>query len=247
MINSPEKFLQDYQDIFSDDNIAKDNLKRITVQLNSIFETAFDIDRDNTSELIASFILGTQNNRLISDKKAYDSYIRHHLGTSNYINNRRNNPTFSKQTLANMEVEDFKMAFELDKKILVRLVCIDRLVNNQEFDVEEIYFESAGSLINRLQQSVIDWKFLTDLMDKRIRNASSHLDFYYDDHSFAFKGKNVNSRLKTIEEFSVSPEEFLSKIMPNTTNIIQSFIAAGILLCLKPYEKYYEQALAVIE
>lgn len=39
MINSPEKFLQDYQDIFNDDNIAKDNLKRITVQLNSIFET----------------------------------------------------------------------------------------------------------------------------------------------------------------------------------------------------------------
>lgn len=50
-----------------------------------------------------------------------------------------------------MEIEDFKMAFELDKKILVRLVCIDRLVNNQEFDVEEIYFESAGSLINRLE------------------------------------------------------------------------------------------------
>lgn len=146
-----------------------------------------------------------------------------------------------------MEIEDFQMAFELDKKILVRLVCIDRLVNNQGFDVEKIYFESAGSLINRLQQSATDWKFLTDLMDKRIRNASSHLDFYYDDRSLTFKGKDVNSRLKTIEEFSVSPEEFLSKIMPNATNIIQSFIAAGILLCLKPYEIYHEQALAVIE
>lgn len=239
--------MKDYQDIFSDDNIAKDDLKKITTQLNKIFEKAFDIDRDNTSELIASLILGAQNNKLISDKEAYDSYIRHHLEVSKYIKNRKGNPTFSRQVLANMEIEDFQMAFELDKKILVRLVCIDRLVNSQEFDVGKMYFESAGSLINRLTQSNTDWSFLTELMDKRIRNASSHLDFYYDAQNATFKGKNVNMRSETIEEFSISPEEFLAVIMPNTTNVIQSFIAAGILLCLKPYESYHEQALSVIE
>lgn len=247
MINSPENFLKDYLDIFCDDNIAKDDLKIITVKLNKIFETAFDLDADKTSELIASFISGTQDNKLMSDKESYDNYISHHLETSNYIKTRKANPVFSRQTLANMEIEDFKMAFELDKKILVRLVCIDRLVNNQEFDVKDIYFESAGVLINRLTQSAIDWSFLTELMDKRIRNASSHLDFYYDARNAIFKGKDVNMRLKTIEEFSISPEEFLAVIMPNATNVIQSFIAAGILLCLKPYESYHEQALSVIK
>ena len=247
MINSPDQFLKDYQQIFNNDNIAKDDLKTITGQLNILFDEAFNMNKDKTSELIASFILGTTNNRLIADKEAYDSYIGHHLETSNYIKSRDINPTFSKQVLANMEIEDFKMAFELDKKILVRLVCVDRLLNNQEFNIENIYFESAGSLINRFTQSNTDWSFLTDLIDKCIRNASSHLDFYYDAEHAIFKGKDVNSRLKSIEKFSVSPEEFLGRIMPNTTNIIQSFIAAGILLCLKPYENYYKQALSIIE
>lgn len=149
--------------------------------------------------------------------------------------------------LASLEIEDFKNAFELDRKILVRLVCIDRLITYKEYDLSQIYFESAGQLINRLKQSAEDWSFITDLIDKRIRNASSHLDFNYDVADSLFKGKDINTRTKTINNFTISPEEFLAVVMPNTTNIIQSFIAAGILLCLRPYDEWYTKALNIIE
>lgn len=83
-------------------------------------------------------------------------------------------------------------------------------------------------------------------MDKRVRNASSHLDFYYDEHNYVFRGKDVNNRSKTISEFTITPAEFIGVIMPNAMDIIQAFIATGILLCLKPYDEYHKQALSII-
>jgi len=246
MINNPDKFLEDFREIFNENNLHREQLKGIVEKLNEIFENAFDKSMDKTSELVASFILGTKDNSLISDKESYDAYIKHHLETLQYLKSRITNPVFSKSTFANMEIADFKNAFELDKKILVRLVCIDRIINDKEYSIDNLYFETAGSLINRLKQSHTDWNFLIELMDKRVRNASSHLDFYYDEHNYVFRGKDVNNRSKTISEFTITPAEFIGVIMPNAMDIIQAFIAAGILLCLEPYDEYHKQALSII-
>ena len=246
MVINSVQLLHDFNEIFSNDTVAKNKLKMVTKRIFDIFNLATDLSANETFELISSFILGTEENELISDKEAYDNYINYHLSLNEYIKGRGENPSFSRMILANMETEDFKMAFELDKKILVRLVCIDRLVNHQDFDIQKVYFESAGALINRLNHSKIDWSFLTCLLDRRVRNASSHLDFYYDIQSYMFVGKDVNNRKKTISRFSVSPEEFLMEIKPDATHIIQGFIAAGILLCLRSDKEAYKSALSMI-
>lgn len=107
-------------------------------------------------------------------------------------------------------------------------------------------------MLTELDQSRNNWNFWTDLLDRRIRNASSHLDFYYDEKSQIFRGKDIvkvkykGKTRKKVNRFSISPEEFLYETLPNAVNASQSFWAAGILLCLEPYPEYYNKALAML-
>ncbi|EEU18659.1 hypothetical protein [Lactobacillus crispatus] len=245
-IKTPKEFYQDLQGIFAPDSTGLEHLKSITKNLFSIIKKASQVNSDETAELIGAWVLGTKENRFLENKSAYDHYIIEHNELKNYIA-QINSPNFSRDLLAKLFIDDFENSFELDRKILVNLVCIDRLLNSKAYSLENLYFESAGSLINRLKQSDTDWDFLIDCLDKRIRNASSHLNFYYDNKSSSFKGKDVNARSKEILYFTISPEELLNTLLPQQCNVIQAFIACGILLWLSVNdENVYNKAINLL-
>lgn len=250
-MDTPQQFLQHFQDIISDDTTGLTNLKVATKGLNTYFEQAKRKDADETYQIIASLIMGVKEDRDISDKESYDTFVSHRERSLNYLKLQNTN-YFDKLNYADMVIDDFKNAFELDKKILVRLVCIDRLLKDKEPELESVYFQNAGRLLTELDQSRNNWNFWTDLLDRRIRNASSHLDFYYDEKSQIFRGKETvkvkykGKTRKKVNRFSISPKEFLYETLPNAVNASQSFWAAGILLCLAPYPEYYNKALAIL-
>ena len=109
-----------------------------------------------------------------------------------------------------------------------------------------------GDCLQNQINRVIIGTFGQIYLDRRIRNASSHLDFYYDEKSQIFRGKDIvkvkykGKTRKKVNRFSISPEEFLYETLPNAVNASQSFWAAGILLCLEPYPEYYNKALAML-
>ena len=250
-MDTPQQLLHDFQDIISADTTGLENLIAATKGLNTHFEQAKRKNADETYQIVASPIMGMKENRDISDRESFDTFTSHRKRTSNYLKNK-NADYFNKLDYADMVIDDFTNAFELDKKLLVRLVCIDRLLNDKEPDIENLYFQNAGRLLTELAQSCNDQRFWTDLLDRRIRNAASHLDFYYDENSKVFRGKETikakykGKLKKKVNQFSISPEEFLYKTLPNAINASQSFWAAGILLCLEPYPEYYNKALAML-
>lgn len=245
-IKTPEEFYKDYSAIFEPNNVGYNELKSITKQLNFIFEECWSINADKTAKLIAAWVLGTKENRELENKVAYDTYIRQHKEMIDYLEHMPMNPNFSKNMLAQLLVNDFKNSFELDIKILANLVCIDREIHGKSYSLESLYFESAGSLINRLRKSQTDWSFIIDSLNKKVRNASSHLNFVYDDRRGLFLGKDLDRRTKSIERFEITPEEFLLKIIPGQSNIIQSFIACGELLCMKKDNRIHKKALEIL-
>lgn len=248
-MNTPQQFLSDYLNILSEDTTGLDKLKVATKQLNKYFEEAEKKNSEITYRIIASPIMGIDGNGDISDKESFDAFVSHRERTRDYLDNK-DTAMFDNLTFADMVIKDFTNAFELDKKLLVRLVAIDRLLNNKEYDMNELYFQPAGRLLTELDQSRNDWNFWTTLLDRRVRNAASHLDFFYDEKSYEFTGKETikvrdrGRKLRRINQFVISPDQFLKETLPNVINASQSFWAAGILLCLKPHPEYYERAIA---
>ncbi|MBW8013457.1 hypothetical protein E0712_02805 [Lactobacillus helveticus] len=245
-IKTPEEFYKDYVALFVPTNTGYNELKSMTKQFNTIFEKAWLVNSEETAKIVSAWVLGTKENRKLENRVAYDTYMQQHVETTSYIENMKSNPSFSKTMLARLLVDDFKNSFELDAKILANLVCIDRLIHGQAYSLEALYFESAGSLINRLRQSQTDWAFVINSLNKKVRNASSHLNFTYDSKKGLFIGKDVNRRTKNIESFQVTAEEFLLKTLPGQSNIIQSFIACGELLCMKNDSQIHAEALNVL-
>lgn len=243
-MNTPQQFLSDYQQILAEDTIGIVELKKVTKRLNEYFEKAKEKNSEETYRIIASPIMDKD----VNDKEAFDTFVSHRKRTNHYLSNK-NDPIFNKSTLADMFIKDFTNAFELDKKLLVRLVVINRILNDTEYDINDLYFQSAGRLITELDQSSNNWHFWTDLLDRRVRNSASHLNFYYDEENCMFKGKEIvkirshGRKIKRINSFSISPDQFLNVTLPNAINASQSFWAAGILQCLRPYSEYYEKAI----
>ncbi|HJF20510.1 MAG: hypothetical protein SPG62_06260 [Lactobacillus johnsonii] len=245
-IKTPEEFYHDYVALFVPTNTGYAELKSMTRKLNTIFEKSWSINSEETARLVAAWVLGTKENKGLENRIAYEAYIQQHLETISYIDNIKKNPNFSKTMLARLLVDDFKNSFELNVKILANLVCIDRLIHGQDYSLESFYFESASSLINRLKQSQTNWSFIINKLNKKVRNASSHLNFVYDSKKGLFIGKDLNRRTKSIESFEVTAEEFLLSMLPGQSNIIQSFIACGELLCMKNNSQVHTKALSIL-
>lgn len=250
-MNTPQQFLSDYQDILSEDTTSFEKLKIATKRLNAYFEKAKEKNPEKTYKVVASPIMGVEGNRDISDREAYDTFVSHRIRTSDYLANK-DSVFFNKLTFTDMLIKDFTNAFELDKKLLARLVCVDRLMNDKEYCIDDLYCQSTGRLLTELDQSCNDWKFWTILMDRRVRNAASHIDFRYDERDAMFKGKELlkkykGKKINKAVTFSISPEEFLYETLPNAINASQSYWAAGTLLCLAPYPEYHKQALDILD
>lgn len=246
-IKTPEEFYHDFKGIFSSDTTGLNHLKTVTKKLFSILKSACQVNADQTASLIAAWTIGTREDPNLENKSSYDAYITQHQELRNYLKNGIGKGYLSKDLLAYLFISDFQASFELDKKILVNIVCIDRLLHDQAYSLEEIYFESAGNLINRLKQSNTDWNFLLDCMDKKIRNASSHLNFYYDNKNEMYVGKDIDIRNKQITIFKVTPEKLLKILIPQQSNMIQAFIACGILLWLSVNDKnFYNKAISLL-
>ena len=107
VINSVQ-LLHDFNEIFSNDTVAKNKLKMVTKRIFDIFNLATDLSADETFKLISSFILGTEENELISDKEAYDNYINYHLSLNEYIKPADfiNNNKITKTTSDDVTVDD---------------------------------------------------------------------------------------------------------------------------------------------
>ena len=145
-MDTPQQLLHNFQDIISDDTTGLANLIVAIKGLNTYFEQAKRKNADKTYQIIASIIMGIKENSDISDRESYYTFVLHRKRTSNYLKNK-DTDYFDKLDFADRVIEDFKNAYELDKKILVRLVCIDRLLKDKKLILKIYIFRMRGDCL----------------------------------------------------------------------------------------------------
>ncbi|WP_294763175.1 hypothetical protein [uncultured Lactobacillus sp.] len=185
-----------------------------------------------------------------ADIQSFEYFVDRHDETEKYGNNIGKIPGYNSKTYWNMLIDDYQKIFEINRKVLIRLVEIDKLITNKPINEKKIGKESAYKLIKSLKNSTIkefnksrsNWDLMTFPLDKQIRNATSHIDFYYDDKIHLYLGKNTNG-----DSFVTLPETVKNVYLPIAINNVKGFLAAVLLHNLKSDEGLYKRALKMLD
>lgn len=106
-MDTPQQFLSNYQGILAEDTTGIAELKNATKGLNEHFEKALERNSEETYKIIASLIVGLDDNKDISDKEAFDTFTSYNKRTKEYLSNK-DNAMFDKLTFADMAIKDFE-------------------------------------------------------------------------------------------------------------------------------------------
>lgn len=215
--------------------------------INKENKTKQDAERIEKIIVQASLLIGRYKD--IADIQKYEYFVNRHNETEKYGSNIKRIPGYNSKTYWNMLIDDYQKIFEIDRKVLVRLVYIDKLITDPLFKDKNLYKKSACKLINILKKSDIkkfnksgaDWDLVLFPLDRQIRNAVSHLDFYYDDKLHIFLGEDTQGNI-----FVIYPEIVKDILLPSAINVARGFVAASLLFKLKDNQKLYEKALTIL-
>lgn len=151
---------------------------------------------------------------------------------------------FRERTYWNMVADSYQRGFELIRKIMVYLICVDKILSREDVNFKAISEKNAFKLIEIMKKSERNWDVITFPLDRQIRNSASHLDFYYDSKIHIFWGKKIEKG--KIERFMVYPDIVKNVLIPSSINVAQGFVASLYLFKLRANKNLHEKALKMI-
>lgn len=212
----------------------------ISRSLLSIYLTAMKSDAQKTVDILAEFIQGTEELPESENFTSYKNYVIEKGKLNNDIKKfSDHNLSYSEKiTLGNSFAENYSSAIELISKLSTTLLRLDYLIAKKSYKFEKFLNMSTASKLNQLNQSKYnDWTFITNLIDKNIRNAESHLDFSYDPEKKLFIGKYRNPKKNKYVRIQIPFEKFLSAYTANAESIIIGFFLSAFICYLSIVDK----------
>lgn len=246
---APQEFIQIIDSFFtSKENLSgKIDFTEAEKLINK--ENKSQKDSEKMDKLIVqfSFLMGRYKD--MTDAQIYKYFMDRHNETEKYGANIDKIPGYNSKTYWNMLIDDYQRVFEMDRKVLMRLVCIDKIITDKPYNQKNIFKAPAYELINDLKNSNINqynksgakWDLIVFPLDRQIRNAVSHLNFYYDDKIHLFLGKDNKGKV-----FIMFPQIIKKCLLPTAINVVRGFIAASLLFKLKSNEELYKRALEIL-
>ncbi len=223
-------FIQIFLDWLKDKRqIGKDNVHKTISLLLQLYFNAIKNNSEKSIEILGYFIDGFPD--------VNESEIVKHLYTwYESLNTWRNslptgkNPGDDYQVAQN-SITVYQNGIELVGKILPVITCLRKVSLNQDFDAKNIYQRYLGPKIEEFEESFNDnteYLFITNLIDKKLRNAVSHLDVRYD--RIRKKYICIFSTRNKRETNHIPAKDFLTKYFPNPGYVIQGYIFSLILI-----------------
>lgn len=237
----------------SDNDYGITNSIGITFRLIDFYTDAMKIKPQETVDLLASFMKGTKTNPELENLSSYTEWMQCHVAWKDTIPKIQPRLNVSKSDIMRSTsalLTTYSKGVELIGKIFTVLIAIAKIIKHEEYNLIDISCLTIYDKI-KLFEKITDDKhhILTTTIDRKIRNADSHLNAIYsiDKKAFIMKRNIRQGKINKIEMFEVKLSDMMLIIYPKIGWMVQGFISSCILLVLsKEDNELYKNATKVL-
>lgn len=213
---------------------GKANVKALIILFLQIYIEAIKVDPVTTVDSLATYWTGTKDNPELEGISGYMEAVRFNQEARRALDEIQTNTdrkTSDYKHAMSSSITAYSKMVEYIGQILVpciRLVKATHGEHMNSLDIMKLTLHNKIKLFN--QSSGNKYKLLTDMLNRDIRNADSHLTLRYvvNKNQIEYKkrmGGKLNTNYITIEDW------FLS-IYPKVGWILQAFVYSSVLLCI---------------
>lgn len=127
-------------------------------------------------------------------------------------------------------LDAYTKGVEFVGKVFTQLIAVEKIRREEHYN---IYIIAKLTIYKKLEEfkKISDPKFhiLTDVIDRKIRNADSHLNAIYSPKNEEYSMKSTNNN-GGIDIFKISIREMLSVMYPKVGAFVQTFYSSCILM-----------------
>ena len=216
----------------------KNKTYEYTLIIFNLYVQAIKENQGESLELISSFKLGAKGNTAMEFMTSYTEYLRV-INDSKYLakelNADRQNLSKKIRYAKSISVA-YSNGIEYISKTLNLLICLEKIVNKESYNFNEINKMALFEKLN-LFNSSNKYDVLLEMINRNLRNAEAHgtINFVLKTNSYKIK---YQKKGKTKEK-NISFQFLLEKLI-FVGNYAQSFEFAGqlLLIGLKDQEKF---------
>lgn len=219
-------------EIFSSSNDGRKNVAGIALRLIDLYCEAIPHGSQEVIDVLNTFIMGTNENPELENMSSYLEYMTAHQAWKNYFVEHVGQvlSDAEKRQQAMSILDAYTKGVEFVGKIFTQLIAVERIRREDCYDIYKI---SEMTIYKKIEEfkKISDSKhhILTDVIDRKIRNADSHLNATYSPKNEEYVMKSTNHK-GGIDVFKITIKEMLSIIYPKVGLFVQGFYASCILM-----------------
>ena len=235
-------------DIFSEPQYGTNNVIDIMSLLLELFTEAIATGGQNAVDIMTAFIKGTKDNPELECMSSYTEYITSNVEMKNIakLKNGNNISAVDKRLFASKLLTCYSKGVELVGKAFSQLLSLEQIINKEQYNLYENYQLTIYEKVKRFSTlSGGKYDVLTNIIDRNIRNADSHLNAYFSikENAYIMKVKitHANGKRK-FDTLKIKGDVMIREVYPKIGWFVQGYISACILVVLVYInkEKYNE-------
>lgn len=256
-ISTQEFIYLSFCSIYEDPDFDRETLP-YTIDFLDLFSDGQSANPQAMVDIITTSMVGDKKSPQLETMSSYTRFLTEHQIFKNNLSEmskERNVDALKRIELANSILHDYSNGFEYCMKLFTFIIAIARVISGKEYDLQLIDKQPSANKLNLFRQ-LDDGKhgLLVDGWDDRIRNADSHANIVYNPQTCLFEGKNNyyqktdTGKVRKVEEFTITPVEFLTRITPRVSRFIYGYLGASYLLYLvNEGREYYDKAVVILK
>lgn len=237
-------------DMFEEPQYGVENVIGIIFRLLKLYSDALNVLPQEPVDVLTAFLKGTEDHPELECLSSYSEFVHANVLYKNMVKELG-----SKSNVSNSEVRGlaasllstYSKGVELVGKAYTQLLTLVQIISNKPHD---LYKNSLLSIYEKTKQyrelASDDYMILSDVIDRKIRNADAHLNAYFsvEKRCYVMKCNIKNGKKTKIEMFELSAEDMIKTVFPKVCWFVQGYMASCMLLILvfSDKEKYYNAA-----
>lgn len=234
-INQTDYFVKILDEWLSEtDQYGKPFVKGLMRLFIKLYIEAIQKNPEEAIEVLAAYWRGTKDNPELEGISGYTETIRYHQEAKRIIAElqAKSERKMSEQKHAMASfITAYSKSVEYIGQILVPCIQLVRIVNGAHynaFNIMKLTLHDKVELFNK--ESGNKYKALTDVLNRDIRNADSHLNIRYVPNKQVIEyKKRMGAKIRTHD---VTVNDWFLNIYPKVGWVIQAYIYSGVLMCI---------------
>ncbi|WGU92038.1 hypothetical protein QJQ58_15610 [Paenibacillus dendritiformis] len=235
LIYQTDYFVKILDDWISDNKqYGKPNVKSFMMLFLKLYLDAVQTNPAETIDILTEYWRGTKDNPELEGISGYMEAARFiqeaKLILAAFQNKQELKMSEQKKVMAAF-ITAYSKSIECIGQILVPCIRLVKLVNGEQVDAISIMRLTLYNKVDMFNKESGDkYKSLTDVLNRDIRNADSHLNIRYVPNKQVIQyKKRMGAKIVT---YDVTVNDWFLNIYPQVGWFIQAFIFSGTLMCI---------------